>query len=324
MYYLCAHKHETKNPIMSKKIGYLQRWMFIIDRISSHPYISKEELIKAVEEEIYMYDGVEEVGTAVRTIERDLSEIRSSPYMDISIEYSRQKRGYYIPQNEKSLSKLDRLFELSSLFSFGALKNIVFIEDRQSRGLEHRFMLISAIRNMKEIIIDYRKYDKSSSSETRRLQPYALKEFRKRWYLLAINSSCEPKNEDSLRTFGLDRIEKCTVTDRKFQKDMSINPNKEFEYCFGIISVKDLKPEKLVLSFDPVAGKYYEACPLHKSQRVLISNEEEIRIELTVKLTFDFIIELLGQSRGMRVIEPLSLKEKLIAIHRDAIDLLQK
>jgi len=309
---------------MSKKIGFLQRWMLIIDKISSHPYITKEELVKVVEEEMSAYDGVEEVGTKARTIERDLREIRNAPYMDISIEYCRIRNGYYIPQNEKSLSKLDRMFELSSLLSFSTLKDIVFTEDRKSRGLEHRFGLISAIRNSKEVVIEYRKFYQSSPKETRTLQPYALKEFRNRWYLLAIEASCEPKDGKAIKTWGLDRIEKLTISNRSFQKNETINPNKQFEDCFGIYSSKALKPEKIVLSFTPFDGKYHEACPLHHTQRVLINNEEEFRIELTVKLTPDFIMELLTQSHGMRVIEPQSLKEKLLDIHHCAIDLLQK
>lgn len=308
----------------SKKIGYLQRWMLIIDKISSCPYISKEELIRVVENEAALYDGAGDIGTGISTIERDLREIRESPYMDISIEYCRRNKGYYIPQNEKSLSKLDRLFELSSLLSFGSLKNVVFIESRDSRGLEYRFTLVSAIRNTKEIVIEYRKFDEWSRGFTRRLQPYALKEFRNRWYLLAIEANGEPGNENCIKTYGLDRIEKLTVTDRKFRKDETLNPNEGFEHCFGIITDKSLEPERVVLSFNTLDGKYHEACPLHKSQKVLVSNEKEVRIELTVKLTFDFIIELLTQSHGMRVIEPLSLKEKLIDIHRDAIELLQK
>lgn len=309
---------------MSKKVGFLQRWMFIIDKVNSCPYLSKMEILKALEEEFNAYDGVEDIGKESRTFERDLREIRDSPYMDISIEYCRINKGYYIPQNEKSLSKLDRLFELSSLLSFSSLKNIVFVEDRKSRGLEHRFGLIGAIKNSLEIVIEYRKYYKPLVKETRRLQPYALKEFKNRWYLLAAEVGSNLRDEESIKTWGLDRIENVMITRNVFQKDKTINPNKKFENCFGIFSYNDLNPERIVLSFTPFAGKYHDACPLHKTQRVLIDNEEEYRIELTVKVTPDFILELLTQSHAMRVIEPLSLKEDLIKIHRQAIDLLQE
>lgn len=47
---------------MSKKIGFLQRWMFIINKINAHPYINKEKLISAVENEFSNYDGVDNIG----------------------------------------------------------------------------------------------------------------------------------------------------------------------------------------------------------------------------------------------------------------------
>lgn len=310
---------------MSRKIGFLQRWMFIIDKISAHPYITKEELEYAIENELGAYDGITDIGTKSRTIERDLSEIRNSPYMDISIEYCRREKGYYIPHDEKSLSKLDRLFEVSSLLSFNALKDIVFIDNRKPRGLEHRFGLISAIRNSVEIEIEYSKYSSSSGpNEYRRLRPYALREFRNRWYLLAMETGRIPGKDATMKIWGLDRINKLTPTNRKFSKDPDVNLKEKFEYCFGIYTNNELKPEQVILSFSPLSGKYTDSLPLHESQRTLIHDEKEFRIELMVKLTPDFIMELLSQSEGMSVIAPASLRDRLIEVHQQAIRLLQQ
>lgn len=309
----------------NKKIGFLQRWMFLIDKINAHPYITKDELEHAIKTELLNYDGVEGIGTQSRTIERDLYEIRNSPYMDISVEYCRKKKGYYIPQNEKSLSKLDRMFELSSLLTFSSLKDIVFVENRKSRGLELRFGLISAIRKNAEIIVEYRKYDSASPKESRRLQPYALREFKNRWYLLAMEvDSPRATAPQAIKTWGLDRMEKITITSRTFRKQNHINLNDEFEHCFGIYRNKEMKAQRVVLSFSPLSGKYTDSCPLHESQKTLVHDEKEFRIELTVKLTPDFIMELLSHSQGMRVLEPAALREALIDIHQQAIRQLQE
>ena len=310
---------------MSKKIGFLQRWMFIIDKINAYPYINIKDLKEAVANELSSYDGAANIGITQRTIERDLSEIRNSPYMDISIEFCRKKKGYYIPQDEKSASKLDRLLELSSLLSFSNLKDIVLVENRKSKGLEHRFQLINAIQNTTEVIIDYHKYSHSSSSQTeRKLRPYALREFKSRWYLLAAEVNGNPAKPGTIKTFGLDRIKKLAVTNQRFEKDTSVNLQKKFSHCFGIYSNEELEAERVVLSFSPLSGKYNDSLPLHETQRTLLKNENEFRVELFVKLTQDFIMELLSQSEGMRVIMPICLKERLIDIHLQAIDLLRK
>lgn len=308
---------------MSKKIGFLQRWMFIIDKINAHPYITKKELELAVQEEVATYDGTSHIGTKSRTLERDLAEIRSSPYMDISIEFCPKNKGYYIPQNEKSLSKLDRLFELSSLLSFSSLKDVVFFESRQSRGLEYRFGLISAIRNSVEIIIDYGKYEHPALRQERRLQPYALREFKHRCYLLAREVNTKTNEITEIKIWGLDRIAGLTITRNTFQKDETLNLKDVFEHCFGIYANKDLKPEVVVLSFTPLSGEYIKSCPLHHTQQILIDDKDELRVQLTVKLTRDFIAELLTQSGEMRVITPQYLREELINTHRKAIELLK-
>jgi len=70
----------NKNNI-SKKIRFLQRCTFTFDKINSHPYISKEELESAVENELYTSNGVEDTGIKSRTIEHDLHETPNSPAM---------------------------------------------------------------------------------------------------------------------------------------------------------------------------------------------------------------------------------------------------
>ena len=63
---------------------------------------------------------------------------------------------------------------------------------------------------------------------------------------------------------------------------------------------------------------------LHESQVTSIDNEVEFRIKLNVKITYDFIMELLSQSGNMKIIAPNHLKEKMIDIHKKAIELLQE
>jgi predicted DNA-binding transcriptional regulator YafY len=73
-----------------------------------------------------------------------------------------------------------------------------------------------------------------------------------------------------------------------------------------------------------MGGKYNESFPLHESQETLIDDENEFRIRLRVKITYDFIMELLSQSQSMKVIAPEHLKDKLVEIHREAMNRLNK
>jgi len=304
----------------TNKAGFLQRWLFIIDKITTYPYITLAELMKALEEELPNYDSTTGIGFTTRTIERDLAEIRKTSSLDIDIRYCKRNKGYYIPQDEKSISKLGRLFDVSSLFSFSMLKDIVFEENRISKGLEHRLPLVNAIRKSVEIVIDYTKYDASSTKKVRTLRPYALREYKYRWYLLAIEKDSF-SGKEMMKVWGLDRIEKLTLTNQTFTKDTTINLSDLFKHCFGVYCNKDIKPEKVVLSFTPLCGNYIKSCPLHESQKVLIDNDKETRVELTIQIAHDFISELLSHTGNMRVIEPVHLRNKLVEIYAKAMEM---
>jgi hypothetical protein len=55
-----------------------------------------------------------------------------------------------------------------------------------------------------------------------------------------------------------------------------------FDGFFGIITPDDVSPEKVILSFDVVQGKYIKTLPLHTTQEVILENENEIRIALNL------------------------------------------
>ena len=80
---------------MSKKAGYLRRYLEVIRQIRHQPYIGLDELVEKVRGVMAYYDDEGNVGVSKRTILRDLQEIRDT--LDIGIEHCRSRKGYYIP-----------------------------------------------------------------------------------------------------------------------------------------------------------------------------------------------------------------------------------
>lgn len=123
---------------MSKQ-GYILRYLLIVRLIRNRRYISLPDLVREVEDGLAYYDDADEVGVSRRTILRDLKEIKSG--MDISIEYSRRHKGYYIPEDEDRMSDIERILEqydlITSLQAREELSQIVFAEKRKARGTEH-------------------------------------------------------------------------------------------------------------------------------------------------------------------------------------------
>lgn len=302
------------------KAGYILRYIKIIRKIKKGGYVSLKEINSYLDQEL----DVDNVGISERTIHRDINDIKN--IFGISIKHSKLNNGYYIDEEENIQSDFNSLLELFDLFETfyfkDSLTGIVFPEKRKSRGTEHLSHLIYAIKNNLIAHFFYLKYD-NTLSHIRIVEPYALKEFKGRWYLLAMEIDGRPDEKGEIKTWGLDRIQELSVSDKKFSKNTQLNIEDEFRDVFGIHSDKDKPIEEIILSFALTSGRYNESLPLHESQITLIDNNKEFRIRLNVKLTNDLIMELLSQSENMTVISPLHLKEALINIHKSATKRLQ-
>ena len=79
------------------------------------------------------------------------------------------------------------------------------------------------------------------------------------------------------------------------------------------MSPNDEKAQEIILSFDPIQGKYAKSLPWHQTQEVIVDNEDELRVKLTLYITHDFFMELLSHGDTVRVIQPKSLIEAMKA-----------
>ena len=72
------------------------------------------------------------------------------------------------------------------------------------------------------------------------------------------------------------------------------------------------------MSFEPLQGQYIKSLPLHPTQKILTDNADELRISLTVFLTYDFIMELLSYGDTVQAVQPQELIDKLKGIYERA------
>lgn len=186
-------------------------------------------------------------------------------------------------------------------FSTQDLKPFIHLEKRRPQGTENLYGLLHAIKNRFQIEFSYMRYWEKEAQK-RIADPYAMKEFRNRWYVLA-----KDQKDGILKSFALDRLSNLTITMRSFEYPKSIDIEEYYRYCFGIVSPNKMNPSEVVLSFDPYQGNYIKSLPLHDTQEILIDNKDELRIKLKVCLTYDFIMELLSFGGDVKVLRPKSL-----------------
>lgn len=287
---------------MSKRES-ISRCNLIIKKLRKHPADFKAIAdYLTLESELQDYD----FSISKRTFQRDLNDIRS--LYDIDIQYDNSEKVYFIEIDQQSEAN-QRIMEAYD--TFNALnvtdrlsKNIHF-EKRRPQGTENLYGLLRAIKNQVQVNFSYQKYWEDQIT-TRRVEPYALKEFRNRWYVLA-----KDLKDNRVKSFALDRLTAFEITKKKFDFPDDFNVNAYYKHCFGIVGANGQEPENMILSFTPFQGKYIKSLPLHESQEVLVDNAKEFRIKLTLVLTHDFYMELLSYGANMKVIAPGNLITQL-------------
>lgn len=241
-----------------------------------------------------------------RTFQRDMEDIGSIYNIDIKYDFSRKLYFIDLDQQTEISSRIFEAFDIfNALNTSEQIGSYIHFENRRSQGTENLYNLLLAIKRNVQIKFSYHKFWENKSS-LRTVEPFALKEFKNRWYLLANDLG-----DKKVKTFALDRLSELEVSNHKFQRPTNFNVHDYFKHCFGIISPNTPEPLEVVLSFNPLQGNYIKTLPIHESQVILIDNEQEFRIKITLYLTHDFFMEILSFGDNVKIIEPPSLITKI-------------
>jgi predicted DNA-binding transcriptional regulator YafY len=256
------------------------------------------------ESELQDYD----FNVSKRTFQRDLNEIRS--LYDIDIQYDFSRRLYFIESDQQTEAneRIMEAFDIINAVNLSErLTGFISFEKRKPQGTENFYSLLHAIKDCRLISFTYHKYF-SDEVSARKAKPLALKEFRKRWYLLA-----KDLNDEIVKTFALDRLSDLSITGEKSGRLSGIEVNDYFKHSFGIMGPNAEKPLEVILSFDALQGKYIKSLPLHESQEIIKDDEDELLIKLMIFITHDFIMEILSYGGDVKVISPDSLVAEIKA-----------
>jgi len=297
---------------MSKRES-IARYNLIIKKLRKQPSsFSEISDYLALESELQEYNFT----ISKRTFQRDIEDIRS--IFNIDIQYDFHRKLYYIDCDEQPEVN-ERILEAFDTFNAlnisDRLSNFIHFEKRRPQGTENLYGVLHAIKNKVQVSFSYQKFYEDEVS-CRIVEPYALKESKNRWYIIANDLK-----DHRIKSFALDRLHGLEITRRKFQLPSGFDVNEHFKYCFGIISPNANKPEDVILSFDPIQGKYIKTLPLHETQVILKDNNDELQIKLTVYITHDLIMEILSLGDYVKVIQPAFLIEEIKKTYANALKL---
>lgn len=224
---------------------------------------------------------------------------------------------YYIEQDDESTrSVTEWLLNSASLNEVlsGAhdVSDRIFVENVPS-AREHLDVAISALRSHQRIRFDYHPYTRTLPTVGVVIEPYFLKLFKQRWYVVGHNVA-----EDRIKTYALDRMANVTILSETFADDPLFDFQNYFRDSYGIV-VTQSEPRKVVLKAEPRQAKYFRALPLHPSQYETISDSFSL-FTYHIRLTDDFLAELLSYGPKIEVLEPPELRAMLRDSLRRTLD----
>lgn len=230
---------------------------------------------------------------------------------DININCNRKGGYYYYIENADDMQKggirnwLLNTFAVNNLINESHhLKRRILFEEVPS-GRKYLTPVIEAMRDGLEIELYYQSYWYEEPS-TYTLQPYCIKVFKQRWYVIGF---CKERN--NIRTFSLDRIQQLTTLDMKFVYPKDFDPEAYFADYFGIM-IENKKLETIRIKVYGMHVQYIRALPLHRSQCEIETTVDYSIFEYRMKPTLDFRQELLSRGADVEVLAPLTFREEMI------------
>ena len=227
----------------------------------------------------------------------------------IKIECNRSTNRYFVDLSEEVADEnaerawLINTFTVNNILSLGKerLSGRVSVEDIPS-GHKHLTNIMEAMTEGYEISMEYQKYN-SSRSETLTVRPYAVKEYAKRWYLIAY---CIERQ--GLRVYGLDRITGLKSTDRKFKMPKNFDVDELFSTSFGIY-LPEGKARTITFKTSETEAHFLRDLPLHKSQEEVKKEGDTITFSIFVCPDRNLIMEFCKYGSRLEVISPAEVRK---------------
>ena len=207
-------------------------------------------------------------------------------------------------------------FSVNSLLALGKerLSGRVSVEDIPS-GHKYLTRTMEAMMDRKELLLEYRKYSRDES-ESLHIHPYGVKEFAKRWYVVAW---CVERN--ALRTYGMDRILSLEETGATFRLPKDFDLAAQFVFSYGPYLPEGRKPELIRLKAFGTEAAFLQDLPLHPSQTLVEQGDGYSVFRLYLIPTANLVMDLCRHGARIEVLEPASLREAVCKELKETLSL---
>lgn len=265
----------------------------------------------------------------------DATTINGRPYKKMCLRYSDPTYSIFkkkLTDDEKTILSS----ALSTLGTFEGLANFEWLEELRTRlNLHECKPVISISKNLLEnstlianlfttivnnqvIELSYRKFVDSEIIKVI-IHPYLLKEYNRRWYILA-----GANDTGKILNFALDRIISIEVKYGLKYKPCEEDLDFRFDEIIGITYKEENPLQKILFWADDLAKEYVRTKPIHGSQKEMKNNRIEELLNQYPQLkggafftiecreNYELIRELSTWGAALIVLTPIELRNTIV------------
>ena len=221
--------------------------------------------------------------------------IKCNAYNEYYIEEASDLRGADLRLRLLNLMSMDSLLKDSK-----ELSDQILFEPIPS-GEKFLAPIIEALRDKTAIEMTYQGFTKDYPA-TFIVEPYCLKMFRQRWYMLAYSPGL-----DKAMIYSLDRVHAIEPTKQKYKLPKDFNAEAYFKNTYGVTGM-DEEPEVIEICIDAMQANYLRTLPLHSSQEEIERNDDYSIFRFHMVPSYEFLQELRKYGSDVEVISPESVR----------------
>jgi len=292
------------------------RYFWLVDLLRRRKRLTYNEIVREWEDECdrHGYDKKQR-NLPKRTFNNHRVAVQEM--FDINIDCDPHDGYRYYIENidllnsdELRLWFVDSFSALNQVQLHPKLEHRIQFEDIPS-GHDYLAQVIEAMRINCVLRITYKSFGKDFDN-TFDIEPYAVKVFARRWYVIARSPYYSRKDgEDVILTYALDRVLSLQETDKTFEMPRDFNVKEYFQGSYGIINDHNIEVKPITIKAWYPHCNYLETLPLHESQTKIAEDDESRTYQYKMRPTFDLYQALLAQTDLIEVLDPPEVREEL-------------
>ena len=290
--------------------NYFKSYIWLLETLQSRGPLTLAEI-----KDLWMRSTVNDEGRelATRTFANHVAAI--ADIFGIDIVCDRRDNTYRI-DNEGDLGGSgirDWLMEALSLHSLlsesAGMKDRIFFEDVPS---SHQFLttVIRAIRDNRKLKVRYQSY-KMDRDRTFELEPYFIREFKRRWYLYGHK---DYDKDFTPHMYALDRMLEVEILPDTFKVPEDLDARAWFRALYGVRKYDDMKPRQVLLKVYGKQVRFFRSLPLHSSQEEVETHKGYSIFAYFLAPDYDFKQDILSFGDSVEVLEPTTLRSRIAEI----------